>query len=175
PVEIGADHRAFIPEVVGGYHIGTAFTAAGEAGVEIVHGTGAVGHILPVGIHRQVQLLPCCAGIVIRHVVDAGELVRFREFVARDGLHAGFGGGLHFHGAFAAFFGGDDEHAVGGAGAVDRSGGGIFQYLYGFNVVRVEVAVGRGDHSVYYIQGIGACKVFRSPDLDLRFRAGQAA
>ena len=84
------------------------------------------------------------------------------EFLGIEHLHAvniGLGGHagveVHFYLAFLAALGSDDDNTVGGAAAVDGSGGGVFQNLDRLDVVTVEfMHAGFGGNTVDDVQRV---------------------
>ena len=72
------------------------------------------------------------------------------------GLEAPTGTHVYMHIAFGTVFGGDEYHTVGTTRPVDGCGGGIFQYLNGIDVLRIqEVGIGSHLHTVYHIERFG--------------------
>ena len=68
--------------------------------------------------------------------------------------------------AAGAFFGGDEDDAVGPAGSVDSGGGGVFQHFHALDVVGVEEVYIVQDKAIHDVDRAGVVERTGAPDPD---------
>src|SRR5690606_9413167 len=64
----------------------------------------------------------------------------------------------HHQFAGAAFFGGDEQHSVGGAHAVNSCSRSIFQDIHRHDISRINITDIVGDHAVHHIKRVSAAE-----------------
>src|SRR6185437_4840074 len=203
-VEVGRDHRTLLFEIAAGNVVIGFVVGAGEGNGVVVFGGAAENGVLPVcsgaefgwigefdplAIAEQAGkvVLECSILRQLHHRQEPGlvlpAVVKIITQVSLPGL---------------AFFGRNDDDAIGAPAAIDGRCRGVFEYVYGFDVVRVQtgehaeggflwarrhvdrraVAVGllRGitvdGYAVNHVQGFRTCKGGDTPYMDADPGAG---
>ena len=180
-VRASSFHSAVLLEVVEGYVVGVVFAAAAHGDVVVHAEAGLEDLIKPVGVDLAEEVVLVAFDITGRDVIlevivgvglydILGVLLGVHDIVYSAGylVHTDVAGVVDAHGlVLGAALGGYDDDAVGRAGAVDSSCGGIFEHLDGLDVVRREVADG-GAHryAVDDIERCGAIEGAEATDFD---------
>ena len=151
---VGLDHTFF--RAVGSADVVFGLlVAAGEGSVDIMENTGTDNQAQPVrirksfiGIHHVCHITGIAEriahlGVVVIHTgvvhIHPGCGIRvFNTVLAREGVHTHVIGNLGFRLSVTSALGGDEDDAVGGAGAIDGGRCGILQHFDGLDVRQVQ-------------------------------------